>query len=139
MAELQDQAIAQHCKALRMPTIGMQFARMADAALREGQSHLGYLEALLSAEMEERESRAVARLLHEARLPRMKTLDEFEFDRSGVSAARLRDLATGDYVAKVEPVLLVGEAGTGKTHVSIAASDPGPRGKSLGARCGQTK
>jgi hypothetical protein len=32
--------------------------------------------------MEERESRAIARLLHEARLPRMKTLEAFEFDRS---------------------------------------------------------
>ena len=51
------------------------------------QSHLGYLEALLAAEMEERESRAIARLLQEARLPRMKTLEAFEFDRSGVSAA----------------------------------------------------
>jgi DNA replication protein DnaC len=75
-----------------------------------GQSHIGYLEALLAAEMEERESRAIGRLLHEARLPRMKTLDAFEFDRSGVSAAQLRTLAEGDYVAKAEPVLLVGEA-----------------------------
>ena len=75
MAELQDQAIRQHCKALRMPTIATQFVRLADAATREGQSHLGYLEALLAAETEERESRAITRLLHEARLPRMKTLD----------------------------------------------------------------
>ena len=118
MAELQDQAIRQHCKSLRMPTIGAQFARSAEAASREGQSHLGYLEALLAAEMEERESRAITRLLHEARLPRMKTLDGFEFDRSGVSAAQLRGLAEGDYVTKAEPVLLVGEAGTGKTHLA---------------------
>jgi len=118
MAELQDQAIRQHCKALRMPTIGTQFARLADAATREGQSHLGYLEALLAAEMEERESRAISRLLHEAKLPRMKTLDGFEFDRSGVSAAQLRTLAEGDYVTRAEPILLVGEAGTGKTHLA---------------------
>jgi DNA replication protein DnaC len=118
MAELQDQAIRQHCKALRMPTIGTQFARLADAATRENQSHLGYLEALLAAEMEERESRAITRLLHEAKLPRMKTLDGFEFDRSGVSAVHLRTLAEGDYVTKAEPVLLVGEAGTGKTHLA---------------------
>ena len=102
MGDLQDQAIRQHCKALRMPTIGGQFARLAGAAAREGQSHIGYLEALLAAEMEERESRAIGRLLHEARLPRMKTLDAFEFDRSGVSAAQLRTLAEGDYVAKAE-------------------------------------
>ena len=118
MADLQDQAIRQHCKALRMPTIGGQFGRLAEAAVREKQSHTGYLEALLAAEMEERESRAVARLLHEARLPRVKTLDAFEFDRSGVPAAQLRALAEGDYVARAEPVLLIGEAGTGKTHLA---------------------
>src|ERR1700726_2323978 len=107
MAELQDQAIRQHCKALRMPTIGTQFARLAEAAAREGQSHIGYLEALLAGEMEERESRAIARLLHEARLPRMKTLEAFEFDRSGASPAQLRTLAEGDYGGQPEPVLLV--------------------------------
>ena len=100
MQDLQDQAIRQHCKALRMPTIGGQFARLAEAATREGQSHVGYLEALLAAEMEERESRAITRLLQEAKLPRMKTLDAFEFDRSSVSAAQLRTLAEGEYVAK---------------------------------------
>ena len=134
MRDLQDQAIRQHCKTLRMPTIGGQFARLAEAATREGQSHVGYLEALLAAEMEERESRAIVRLLHEAKLPRMKTLEAFEFDRSSVSAAQLRTLAEGDYVAKAEPVLLVGEAGTGKTHVSIAVPDPRPRGNRL--ECG---
>jgi DNA replication protein DnaC len=112
MVDLQDQAIRQHCGALRMPTIGGQFARLAEAATREGQSHVGYLEALLAAEMEERESRAIARL------PRMKTLDAFEFDRSGVAAIQLRTLAEGDYIAKAEPILLVGEAGTGKTHLA---------------------
>src|SRR5947209_19985870 len=93
MAALQDQAIQQHCKTLRMPTIGTQFARLAEAAAREGQSHVGYLEALLAAEMEERESRAIARLLHEAKLPRMKTLEAFEFERSGLSAAYMRTQA----------------------------------------------
>ncbi len=92
--------------------------RDCEAAAREGQSHVGYLEALLSAEMEEREGRAIARLLQEARLPRMKTLDAFEFDRSGVTASQLRTLAEGNYIAKTEPILLVGEAGTGKTHLA---------------------
>src|SRR3954447_19233657 len=103
MSELQDQIIRQHCKSLRVPAIGTPFARLADAAAREGQSHVGYLEALLAAEMEERESRAITRLLHDARLPRIKTLEAFEFDRSGVSAAHLRTLAEGDYVTRAEP------------------------------------
>ena len=72
MSELQHEAIKQHCRTLRMPTIGAQFAHLAEAAVREQHSHIGYLDALLTAEMEERESRAVARLLHEARLPRIE-------------------------------------------------------------------
>ena len=67
--------------------------------------------------MEEHESSAVTRMLHEARLPRMKSLDAFEFDRSSVSAAQLRTLAEGDYVTRAEPILLVGEAGTSKTYL----------------------
>ena len=35
MQDLQDNAIRQHCKALRMPTIGGQFSRLAEAATRE--------------------------------------------------------------------------------------------------------
>ena len=118
MSELQQQVIRQSCKALRIPAIGRQFAHLAEVAAREGQTHVSYLEALLTAEMEERESRAIARLLHEARLPRMKTLDEFDFGRSVVPAAMVRTLADGAYVAKAEPVLLVGESGTGKTHLA---------------------
>jgi DNA replication protein DnaC len=118
MNALQDQAIRQHCRTLRLPTIGAQFARLGEAAIRESQSHAGYLEALLAAELEERDSRAIARLLHEARLPRTKTLEEFEFDQSVVPAARIRKLAEGDYVTRAEPVLLIGDVGTGKTHLA---------------------
>jgi DNA replication protein DnaC len=115
---LAEQAIRQHCKALRLPTVGAQFARLAEVAAREGRSHIGYLDALLAAEMEERERNAVTRLLREARLPRLKTLEEFEFERSPVQARHIRDLADGGYVARAEPVLLIGEAGTGKTHLA---------------------
>ena len=48
MSDLHEQSIRQHCKTLRMPTIGGQFARLADAATREGQSHVGYLDTLLT-------------------------------------------------------------------------------------------
>src|SRR6195952_3260792 len=118
MGDLQDQIIRQHCKARRRPTIASQFARLAEAATREGHSHIGYPDALLASEMEGRESRAITGLLHGGEWPRMKTLDAFEFDRSGVAVTQLRTLAEGDYVTKAEPILLVGDAGTGKTHLA---------------------
>jgi hypothetical protein len=55
MAQLQEATIKAQCKALRMPMIASQFSSMAEQAIREKKSHIGYLEALLLAEMEERE------------------------------------------------------------------------------------
>ena len=118
LTQLQDAAIVRHCKSLRMPTMASQFSTLAEQAIREKQTHLGYLEALLTAEMEEREKNTINRRIQEARLPRVKTLEEFDFSQSPlVSAAQLRDLAGGGYIDRAEPVLLIGDCGTGKTHL----------------------
>src|SRR5207249_5076176 len=83
--------------------------------------YLGYLEALLAAELEEREQRAIARRLRDARLPHVKTLDGFDFQQAPhVSAPALARLADGGYIERAEPVIFLGECGTGKTHLLIA-------------------
>ena len=118
MVELQDATIRQHCKALRMPTIGSQFSTLAEQAVRENTTHLSYLEALLTVETEEREKNTIDRRIKEARLPRVKTIEEFDFSQSPqVTAAKMRDLANGGYIDRAEPVLLIGDCGTGKTHL----------------------
>jgi DNA replication protein DnaC len=117
-AALQATAIQQQCKLLHLPAVGSQCAGLAELAVKERQSHLDYLEALLGAELEEREHRMVSRRLREARLPRMKTLDEFDFSQSPkVSAAEIRQLAEGGYIERAEPILFIGDCGTGKTHL----------------------
>lgn len=68
-AALQTSTIQQTCKQLRSPGIGSQFTCLAEQAEREHQSYLGYLDALLSVELEERERHTVARRLKEAHLP----------------------------------------------------------------------
>ena len=115
---LQATAIQQQCKLLRLPAVGSQCAGLAELAVKEKQSHLDYLEALLAAEIEEREHNTVARRLRDAHLPRMKTLDEFDFSQSPkISAAEIRQLAEGGYIERAEPILLIGDCGTGKTHL----------------------
>ncbi len=42
-------------KVLRMPIVGSQFRTLAEQAIREKKMHLGYLETLLTAEIEERD------------------------------------------------------------------------------------
>jgi DNA replication protein DnaC len=118
MAQLQEATIKAQCKTLRMPMIASQFGTLAEQAMREKKSHVGYLEALLLAEIEERERNTIERRIREAHLPRVKTLDEFDYAQSpNVTAAMMRDLAEGGYIERAEPVLLIGDCGTGKTHL----------------------
>jgi DNA replication protein DnaC len=113
--------IGQHCKMLRLPTIGSQFARLAGEAIKNKQTHTEYLEALLAAELEEREQRTVERRIREAHLPKVKTLEDFEFSQAPtISAGQIRELAEGGYIDRAEPVVLLGDCGTGKTHLAIA-------------------
>jgi len=115
---LQQSILTQHCKALRLPTVSGQAVRLAEQAEREHHPYLGYLEALLSAEVEERERQVVGRRLHEARLPRVKTLEEFDFSKApSVSPAAMAALAEGGYIERAEPVVFIGESGSGKTHL----------------------
>src|SRR5206468_2489939 len=81
---------------LHLPTVAGQCAPLAEQAERERQPYLGYLEALFAAELEDRERRAIERRLKEAHLPRVKTLDEFDFRQAPtVSPTRLSELADG--------------------------------------------
>ena len=57
-ASLHEQSVRQHCRALKMPTVAGQFETLAQAAIREGHGHVQYLDALLAAEIEERERKA---------------------------------------------------------------------------------
>ena len=116
---LEEAAIRQYCKMLHTSAIAAHFEAMAEQAIREKQSHKRYLEALLAMEVEERESHAVARRLQQSHLPRMKTLEEFNFDQARhIPAARIRELADGGYIERAEPVIFIGECGTGKTHLT---------------------
>jgi DNA replication protein DnaC len=111
--------IREHCKLLRLPTVGSHCEKLAEDAVRERQSHLRYLDVLLEAELDERERTAVERRLKEAHLPRVKTLEEFDFGKTPkISAAQIMSLAEGGYLARGEPILFIGDCGTGKTHLA---------------------
>lgn len=119
IAALEFAAIRQHAKLLKLPTLAGQFERFAEQAAKEAQTHTRYLEALLEAEVEERDRNAIARRVRDARFPKVKTLEEFDFSNAPqVSAPRIRNLAEGGYLARSEPIIFLGETGTGKTHLA---------------------
>ena len=71
--------------------------------------------------MEEREQNTIQRRLKEAHLPKVKTLEEFDFTLTPhISASKLKQLVEGGYIGRAEPVLFIGDSGTGKTHLLTA-------------------
>ncbi|MGB6946735.1 MAG: IS21-like element helper ATPase IstB, partial [Bryobacteraceae bacterium] len=70
-------------------------------------------------ESEERDRHAIQHRIHDAKLPRVKTLEEFDFAQaSQIPAAKIRELAEGGYIERAEPVVFLGECGTGKTRLT---------------------
>lgn len=116
---LEQASIRQYCKAVRVPAIAAHFVTMAEEAVRDNHSHVRYLEALLALECEERDRHAIQNRLRDAQLPRIKTLEEFDFAQAPhLPAAKIRDLAEGGYIERSEPVVFIGECGTGKSHLA---------------------
>jgi len=99
---LEQASVKQYCKAVRMPVIGANFASLAEQAVRENHSHVRYLEALLAMECEERDRHAIENRIREAQMPRLKTLEEFDFTQAPqIAAPRIRELAEGGYIERM--------------------------------------
>jgi DNA replication protein DnaC len=116
-----DAAIDQACRLLRLPTIRAQFPELAEAAAREQMTYRGYLAELLMAECEDRARRRSERRIKAAGFPREKSLGSFDFDANpNVDPAVISTLAACDWVKKGLPLCLIGDSGTGKSHLLIA-------------------
>ena len=125
-------AIGAAARELHLPTVRDEAQRLAEIALRERHTHLGFLAEVLSAEVDERCERRRARRIAEARFPRLKRLSEFNLDTvAAIAPAQLAVLATGAWIDAGEPVVLLGDSGTGKSHLLIglglAACEQGRR------------
>jgi DNA replication protein DnaC len=109
------------CRELKLPTVATNILRLAEEAARQGMAPLAYLHELLTLEVAERKTRRTSRRIKEAAFPRAKTFDMFDFARAPhLPEARLRRLADGDYIKRAEPIIFLGEPGTGKTHLATA-------------------
>jgi DNA replication protein DnaC len=84
-------------------------------------SHGAFLAEVLTAECDDRDSRRRIRLVREAKFPRSKRLTDFDHTvLPDLPAATLAHLAEGAWIDAGEPVVLLGDSGTGKTHLLIA-------------------
>lgn len=114
-------AIGAACRVLSLPTVREQATPLAAAAARERLSHKAYLAEVLTAECDDRTNRRRVRLVKEAKFPRSKRLEDLDLTAiPDLPPATLALLASGAWVDAGEPVVLLGDSGTGKTHLLIA-------------------
>src|SRR5262245_46732620 len=114
-------AIDSATRVLRLPTIRGRFGEIAGAAQREQLTYLGFLAELVMAECDDRDKRRAARRIHDAGFPREKRIEEFDFDANKViNPAVVHQLASCAWVKAGQPLCLIGDSGTGKSHLLIA-------------------
>ena len=110
-----------HLKQLKLPTMLQEYAAVASVCAKDRADYPTYLLRLCERELLDRERRAAERQVKNARFPVTKTLETFDFKRlPSINETLIRELMTGEYIDRHENLLLVGNSGTGKTHLATA-------------------
>lgn len=125
-------AVDQACRSLRLPSIRALVPDMVPTAEKEQLSYYGFLAELLLAECDDRTQRRSIRRVKAAGFPRPKWLADFDFDANpNINPATIHTLATSEWVRTGQPLCLIGDSGTGKSHLLIglgtAAAEAGFR------------
>lgn len=88
--------------------------------LQPDEGYEDFLKQLMKLEVAQRQENLQRRRIKSAKFPFMKTLDEFDFTRlEKVSSSFIWELGSCDFVRNKQNIIMVGNPGSGKTHLSI--------------------
>lgn len=119
MNELKAQAIELYAKQLRTP----MFNKYPDIVrqLDKNQGYEDFLIELMKLELDSRQESTCKRRIKQAGFPYIKTMDELDYSRfEHLNESFLKELASCDFVDRKQNIVMIGNPGTGKTHLSIA-------------------
>ncbi len=119
MDEMLLQTIEMYAKLLRVPTF--KYYEEVVSRLDKDAGYGTFLVELMKQEYDMRQESARQRNIKAAGFPYLKTFDELDLSRfEHVDPAYLKELATCDFVRQRKNIVMIGNPGTGKTHLSIA-------------------
>ena len=108
-----------HLKQLKLPTMLKEYPLLAKSCSQEKCDYPTYLLRLCEKELSDRQRRAMDRRIQAAKFGPLKTIDSFDFaSQKSVNEPLVRELLRCEFIDNNENVLLIGNSGTGKTHVS---------------------
>lgn len=106
---------------LSLTTVVQHYEQLGKEAAREGLSHVEYLRRLVEAEAAARYERSVQRRTKAARLPVLKTLEQFDWSwPRKINRPQIQELFRLRFVEQNSNVVFIGNVGLGKTHFALA-------------------
>lgn len=103
---------------LRLKGMQAEFQKLAEEKSWEP---IPYLYELCQREQESKTQKRIQSLLKKAKLPRNKTMTDFDLKRlPELHPGKIQGLCEGDFIDRLENLLVFGNPGTGKTHLAIA-------------------
>jgi DNA replication protein DnaC len=106
---------------LHLQYIQSNYQTLARKAAEQQRSYLDYLAQLVEGEFTTREMRSIERRIKNARFPVRKTLDDFQWSwPKKINRLQIQNLFRLDFIATCTNVVMIGNVGLGKTHLSIA-------------------
>ena len=108
-------------KQLKLPTMLAECERLARAAAAANQPYEDYLLRLTEQEVAARSANALAARIRAAAFPVTKDFDTYDFSAlPGLPKQKVLELARGEWLEQRFNCCLIGNAGTGKTHLATA-------------------
>lgn len=106
-------------KQLKLPTMLAEWEQLAREAATKNEAYESYLLRLTEAEVTTRAANALAARIRAATFPVIKDLDTFDFSAiPSVPKQKVLEMTRGAWVEKHANCCLIGNAGTGKTHLA---------------------
>ena len=117
----ESQRLRGQLKRLSLHTMAQIYEEEAIKASKTDMTYTAFLARLTDEELAAKIDRSVNARIHRARLPMLRTLEEFDFSfQPSLSPTRVRELAELSFLQRGENVLFVGQPGVGKTHLALA-------------------
>ena len=106
---------------LKMEHLDAQLDAVCEQAAQRELDYKSFLCEALSVEWNGRDQKGLEARLRQARLPWLKTLEQFDFEfQPSLDRRQVRELAGLSFVERAHNVVVLGPPGVGKTHLSVA-------------------
>ena len=106
---------------LQLPFIQSQYNDLAREAARQNWDHQKYLRQLIEGEYCERRQKSIQRRIKAARIPVLKTLQQFLWDwPTKINRLQVQNLFRLEFIPQKANVVFLGTTGLGKTHLATA-------------------